>query len=76
MVGYGGNSNDKYITTYFRKTFTVDDPSALSSFTLRLLRDDGAVVYINGVEVARDRMGAGTVYYDTLSPEASGRRSG
>jgi hypothetical protein len=67
-LGYGGDKDNKYITTYFRKNFSVTDPSLVSYLTLRLLRDDGAVVYINGVEVARDRMGTGTVGYQMLSP--------
>ena len=33
-VGYGPNSGAKYITTYFRKTFTVDDPSRYQSLRL------------------------------------------
>ena len=69
VLSYGGDNNNKYVTTYFRKNFSVSDPSLVSYLTLRLLRDDGAVVYINGIEVARDRMGTGTVDYQTLSPE-------
>src|SRR5678815_4920033 len=46
VVSYGPDASNKYITTYFRKAFTV--PAGLSSMTLRLLRDDGAVVYVNG----------------------------
>ena len=45
-------------------------PSAL---TLDLLDDDGAVVYVNGVEVARDNLPAGTV---TGATRASANRSG
>ena len=32
---------------------------------MRLLRDDGAVVYLNGVEAARQNMPSGTVTYAT-----------
>ena len=39
----------------------------LGSLTLGLVRDDGAVVYFNGSEVARDMMPAGTIHYQTLS---------
>ena len=68
-MSYGGDKDNKHITTYFRKTFTVVDQASVDSVILRLLRDDGAVVYINGTEVARDRMGTGPVDYQTLSPE-------
>ena len=37
------------ITTYFRKSFTVSDPTQVRSLTLELLSDDGAVAFINGV---------------------------
>ena len=45
-------SNRQY-TTYFRSTFTVQDPSAYGSLSMWLLRDDGGVVFINGNEVFR-----------------------
>ncbi|MES2592158.1 MAG: PA14 domain-containing protein [Bacteroidota bacterium] len=68
VVGYGTSSTNKYITTYFRKSFNVSDVSAFSSLELSLIRDDGAVVYLNGVEVYRNNMPAGTIYYNTLAP--------
>jgi hypothetical protein len=67
VVGYGGDRNNKFVTTYFRRHFSVPDASAFQSLTLELLRDDGAVVYINGSEVVRDNMNAGTVDYLTLA---------
>jgi hypothetical protein len=70
-VSYGPNASDKYITTYLRSTFDVgQQPSAV---TLSLLADDGAVVYLNGVEVVRDNMPAGTITNATL---AASNRSG
>ena len=50
---FGPNSSSKYITTYFRKAFTAPDPQTFTSLSLRLLRDDGGVVYVNGAEVLR-----------------------
>jgi len=55
------------ITAYFRKTFTIADHSVYSNLTVRLLRDDGGIVYINGVEVFRSAMPAGPVTYSTLA---------
>ena len=71
MVGFGSNgSSSKNITTYFRKAFTIASiPSALS---LDLVCDDGAVVYLNGVEVYRQNMPAGTILFSTLASAASG----
>ena len=67
VVGYGGVNTNKHVTTYFRKGFAVDEVAALTTVTLRLLRDDGAVVYVNGVEVARDGLPTGAIDYQTLA---------
>ncbi|MEO5696183.1 MAG: fibronectin type III domain-containing protein, partial [Burkholderiaceae bacterium] len=72
LVSYGTNASAKYITTYFRRTFTVSDPSLYQSLTLNVLRDDGAVVYVNGTEVFRTNMPTGTVGYGTLATTAVG----
>lgn len=47
------------IAFYFRQRFNLDSVTDVSSVRLNLLRDDGAVVYLNGVEVVRDNMPAG-----------------
>jgi chitodextrinase len=65
VVSYGGDPDKRYVTTYFRKTINVANPAALSTIVLGLLRDDGAVVYLNGVEIARSNMPTGTVAYKT-----------
>jgi hypothetical protein len=45
----------------------VTDPAVFQSLLMRLIRDDGAVVYINGTEVWRSNMPAATIGYKTLS---------
>ena len=55
---------------YFRKSFTVNDPSIIRGLTLRLLRDDGAVVFLNGVEIHRDNMPAGPALATTMATAA------
>ncbi len=62
LVGFGPNSNNKFTTTYFRHAFEVADPTGYSTLTLALLRDDGAAVYLNGVEVVRDNLPAGATF--------------
>lgn len=64
-VGFGPSSTNRFITTYFRRAFSVTNASAFNALTLRLLRDDGAVVYLNGVEVWRSNMPAGTIGFTT-----------
>lgn len=66
-VGFGPNANSKYITTYFRHTFNVTDTASFDSLQLSLLRDDGAVVYLNGVEVMRSNMPSGAVTSSTFA---------
>ena len=67
LVGYGPNSSAKYTTTYFRHAFTVANPSAYGGLTLRVLRDDGAIVYLNGTEVFRTNMPTGSVTAATFA---------
>lgn len=70
VVSYGSSSANKYITTYFRRAFTLANASAVHALTLRLLRDDGAVVYLNGAEVFRSNMPTGAVTFTTLATNA------
>jgi hypothetical protein len=67
QVGYGGNDSDKFITTYFRHTFNLPDPNAYTKLKLKLLRDDGAVVYLNGTEVLRSNLPAGVITSSTFA---------
>ena len=49
----GGASGSRTPTFYFRNTFVVTNRANITNVALRLLRDDGAVVYLNGVEIFR-----------------------
>jgi hypothetical protein len=69
-VSYGPNANDKYITTYFRHTFSVSDAASYPRLLLKVRRDDGAVVYLNGVELFRTNVPAGTITYTTTALDA------
>lgn len=60
-------TGDKWITTYFRKTINIPNPNDFSSFRIDLVRDDGAVVYVNGVEVLRSNMPAGVITHATVA---------
>ena len=72
LVSYGPNAAAKYITTYFRKSFTVTGAAAYTTASLRVRRDDGVVIYLNGTEVYRTNLPAGTITYTTLAPAAIG----
>ncbi|MBM3845061.1 MAG: hypothetical protein FJ405_02085, partial [Verrucomicrobia bacterium] len=64
-VEFGGDPNNRFITTYFRKRFEVAAPESFSSLTIRLLRDDGAVVHVNDGELFRSNMPGGDIDYLT-----------
>lgn len=72
VVSYGPNASNKYVTTYFRHTFSVTGAASYVGLDLSLLRDDGAVVYLNGTEVHRSNMPAGAIGYTTLASSALG----
>ena len=55
------------ITYDFRRRFLVANPAPYVVGQLRLLRDDGVVVYLNGREVFRDNLPAGTITNRTLA---------
>ncbi|MBU0678505.1 MAG: metallophosphoesterase family protein [Verrucomicrobia bacterium] len=67
VIGYGGDTNNKYITYYFIKDVWINTPAEFSHFQLTLVRDDAALVYINGNEVLRDNLPAGPITYQTLA---------
>ncbi len=56
VIGYGGDSQNKMITAWFRKKFFIENVTVFTRFTLHLLRDDAARVYLNGKEVIRDNL--------------------
>lgn len=55
VLDFGGDANNKHVTTYFRRELSVGDPGAITSLVVDLLRDDAAAVYLNGTEVFRDQ---------------------
>lgn len=77
-LGYGDGDEAKVVndlnasgnliaTTYFRHEFTVNDPSQFGTLDLNLLRDDGAIVYLNGEEEFRSNIDAGLIAFDTFT---------
>lgn len=74
-LGYGegdeatviANPPDAPITAYFRHSFIVTNRIGISTLTLRLRRDDGAVVYLNSNEVYRSNLPAGPILHHTTA---------
>lgn len=59
----------RHITTWFRRTVDIDDPADIARLDLALIRDDGAIVYVNGVERVRTNMPDGPVTADTRASD-------
>lgn len=53
----------------FRRTFSLANPSAYASYTLRMKYEDGFVAWINGVEVGRANF-AGPAAYNSVATAA------
>jgi hypothetical protein len=66
-ISFGGNTNAKYVTTYFRKQVTIEDLSNATQIIATMLYDDGAAVYVNGVEVYRANLPTGDLTYSTFA---------
>jgi hypothetical protein len=55
------------ITTYFRHSFEITEAAEFTACLLRIVRDDGAIVSINGTEVFRTNMPEGPVNASTVA---------
>ena len=68
---FGVTISNQVITSYFRRRFDYNPKQlgAMASLPTRLLlevmRDDGVIVYLNGMEVVRDNMPGGAVTSQT-----------
>ena len=79
QLGYGDDDEktkinsapESYPTYYFRRSFESKDPGKLKPQVLRLLRDDGAIVYLNGKEIVRSNLPDGPVDHDTFAESAT-----
>lgn len=72
VVGFGPDPLNKHVTTYFRRVFQAAGPGAHAGLLLRIQKDDGAVVFLNGQEVYRANLPYGPVGNATLAPAAIG----
>lgn len=63
LVSFGDDANNKHTTTYFRKQFLVTNALAYADAFIDLVVDDGAVIYLNGLEIARQNMPPGPIHF-------------
>ena len=67
IVDYGTDKKNKPATVWFRKEFEIEPSMNVQGLRMNLIRDDGAVIYLNGEEVARDQMPQGFIDARTLA---------
>lgn len=58
------------LSAQFRKTFQVDDAASMGNTKVSVIANDGAVVFINGIEVGRVRMPGGAITQNTTATAA------
>ena len=71
-LSFGPSSSNKQVTSYLRYTFNTNNVNQYDSLIFDVLRDDGAVVYLNGSEIFRQNMPAGTIGFGTLASSVVG----
>lgn len=73
VLSYGGNSAQKYTTTYFRRSFSLPhDPDVVTGMRMLCNYDDGFVAYLNGKEVARRKLPDGPITSGTFAQFSDG----
>jgi hypothetical protein len=79
MIGFGSGGSYRttltdmqknYSTVYLRKTFTVDDLSAVGSLDMEVKYNDGFVAWINGTLVASGNVSATDLAYSATTGRA------
>ncbi|MDD2600815.1 MAG: CotH kinase family protein [Kiritimatiellae bacterium] len=54
-----------YPTAYFRKKFTIPNPSVVTGLVMKARIKDGMVVYLNNTEIHRQNMPSGAITHNT-----------
>ncbi len=64
-ISFGPDPEMKFMTAYFRRTFSAPADKSFDLARLLLSRDDGAVVYLDGEEIVRSNMPGGEINFQT-----------
>ncbi|MGC6426255.1 MAG: LamG-like jellyroll fold domain-containing protein, partial [Akkermansiaceae bacterium] len=72
-VGHGDSIFNRHITTYFRRSFFVDDPNTFTGLNFTVTRDDGVVLYLNGAQKLRSNV---PLNFDFQTPASFGVNGG
>ena len=66
-VNFGPDPNNKYTTTYFRHSFVMSNNVNFTNLNFRLTAVDSADVWLNGAELFRTNLPAGSISYTNLA---------
>lgn len=66
-LDYGTDAAHKRTTYYLRHIFKVENHTQYDSLLFDVMRDDGAIVYVNGTEAFRMNMPTGNIGYNTYA---------
>ena len=68
-ISFGASSSNKFITTYFRTSFTAapEDITRAEALRIDMMADDGAAVYLNGKEVHRVNLAENAAFQTTAT---------
>jgi lysophospholipase L1-like esterase len=66
-LSYGPNPDQKYLSAYFRRVFTVPRHTGITNLNIRLACADGAAVSLNGQELFRTNLPVGPLTSGTLA---------
>ena len=73
-----GPTTSRQLSAQFRRSFVVPDPTKWDTVTVTAWVDDGAVIYLNGTEIGRANLPAGTITpttYATAAPRTTTART-
>lgn len=66
-VNFGPQPTNKFITTYFRRSFDIPWNAVVTNLNFRLARAGGAAVWLNGQEVFRANLPNGVITHTNLA---------
>ncbi len=72
VIPFGASATNKWVSSYYRAEFNVASAAAVPSMNIRLKRDDGAIVYVNGREAWRQNFTAGLSVIGTTLATGAG----
>lgn len=72
-IDIDGPTSDRPRASYYVHEIEIEDADRVVSLVLDTIADDGVMVHVNGVEVARHNMHEGTITHMTYAPTARRR---